>query len=896
MPVTSSTSIAALHTGSSPALDPIRDASTPEAQVPGSFAADIQDLKDQMEWLNKRLDLSHANQSSARGISVSFARQVSSPEPRLQQQPQQQLQGSEARIEKAPTVSAAARSSTALPKTDESGLIGPPLDHLDIYLKGDLEGKRYDQLVARFVLAYYSSQGGPWTLSPGAWLQRLMQRDFDMFIKARKAGSGELPRWHVVRHLLQISEACREVLKNRKQHSAHEYQAAMMYEGRSAAGLQLSGVPLVNIELPNGTTEWILASDMPEFRQMIASLNQQLQTKTPEEIVALESNASLNASAQAAEPMSHHQQNTPGYPTRSRESSAAVSQTKPDSCHSSSMPTDHMAEPQPTQHYGAAVPACLPASAQQPPERTGAAGHPEMNVVMPDEGQLLPRGGLKQEPHTRAAPLSRSQVPPGHSPVQPAAAPVPANSASGALDAQGPMRHAKQELASTILNRKAHQQILKKLGKELQSIREIAIGQSSSLSLQPQNAPPKGTHPPQVAESQNSQSSSPRPGVDLSASPQHQHVSSSVAQPAAKQPVPGTLQEAQKGLSQPASTATASPPVNSSAMQGQAHHDRHSSSAVRTRTSQSEAPRADGVKPGKGRRGQHRNQYLPPNHQPRKFPSVTFNYTRKQQPGDDPAEASDSTDEGDADIPDVTFDVKINNPKWDQVAVRYGEAGAAETSRLIAEETAGQQRSYRAFMKRLVRKARVKEAQALAVAQQLLQEDQEAARAAEAKKEARRRKQSQRRAKHKAKLAEPNGSSPSADTSGGLTAPVRHSDWAAPALPMAAASVEPSRESLLSSQADNRAAAELVHLAADEAHPSSGAEACGASDADRVLANMRDALTMVSQVSCALSTSIHQAAIWLGHSHAPSAGSAQFQQTSTSAACLLQDGLLCLKF
>ncbi|KAK9819115.1 hypothetical protein WJX74_004322 [Apatococcus lobatus] len=826
MPVTSSTSIAALHTGSSPALDPIRDASTPEAQVPGSFAADIQDLKDQMEWLNKRLDLSHANQSSARGISVSFARQVSSPEPRLQQQPQQQLQGSEARIEKAPTVSAAARSSTALPKTDESGLIGPPLDHLDIYLKGDLEGKRYDQLVARFVLAYYSSQGGPWTLSPGAWLQRLMQRDFDMFIKARKAGSGELPRWHVVRHLLQISEACREVLKNRKQHSAHEYQAAMMYEGRSAAGLQLSGVPLVNIELPNGTTEWILASDMPEFRQMIASLNQQLQTKTPEEIVALESNASLNASAQAAEPMSHHQQNTPGYPTRSRESSAAVSQTKPDSCHSSSMPTDHMAEPQPTQHYGAAVPACLPASAQQPPERTGAAGHPEMNVVMPDEGQLLPRGGLKQEPHTRAAPLSRSQVPPGHSPVQPAAAPVPANSASGALDAQGPMRHAKQELASTILNRKAHQQILKKLGKELQSIREIAIGQSSSLSLQPQNAPPKGTHPPQ----------------------------------------------------------------------GQAHHDRHSSSAVRTRTSQSEAPRADGVKPGKGRRGQHRNQYLPPNHQPRKFPSVTFNYTRKQQPGDDPAEASDSTDEGDADIPDVTFDVKINNPKWDQVAVRYGEAGAAETSRLIAEETAGQQRSYRAFMKRLVRKARVKEAQALAVAQQLLQEDQEAARAAEAKKEARRRKQSQRRAKHKAKLAEPNGSSPSADTSGGLTAPVRHSDWAAPALPMAAASVEPSRESLLSSQADNRAAAELVHLAADEAHPSSGAEACGASDADRVLANMRDALTMVSQVSCALSTSIHQAAIWLGHSHAPSAGSAQFQQTSTSAACLLQDGLLCLKF
>ncbi|KAK9819140.1 hypothetical protein WJX74_009523 [Apatococcus lobatus] len=52
-----------------------------------------------------------------------------------------------------------------------------------------------------------------------------------------------------------------------------------------------------------------------------------------------------------------------------------------------------------------------------------------------------------------------------------------------------------------------------------------------------------------------------------------------------------------------------------------------------------------------------------------------------------------------------------------------------------------------------------------------------------------------------------------------------------------------------SSQADCGIAAELAIFAVHEAHPSSGAEACGTADADRVLANMQGALTMANQVN-----------------------------------------------
>ena len=102
-----------------------------------------------------------------------------------------------------------------------------------------------EELIARFVIAYHQSEGGPWCQTPAAWLQlAIMHRRFSDFIQARRAGRGLEPEWHVVRHLLTVRETYRQVI--RLEGHIHTpvlaRQAARMFAGQFDESLALPTV------------------------------------------------------------------------------------------------------------------------------------------------------------------------------------------------------------------------------------------------------------------------------------------------------------------------------------------------------------------------------------------------------------------------------------------------------------------------------------------------------------------------------------------------------------------------------------------------------------------------------------------------------------------------------
>ena len=76
-------------------------------------------------------------------------------------------------------------------------------------------------------------------LTPGRWLDSSVWRNFLSYIKARNAGTGEAPEWHVVRHLLKVKLACHEILQQPGRCSVLGRQAAMMFKGQFDETLQL---------------------------------------------------------------------------------------------------------------------------------------------------------------------------------------------------------------------------------------------------------------------------------------------------------------------------------------------------------------------------------------------------------------------------------------------------------------------------------------------------------------------------------------------------------------------------------------------------------------------------------------------------------------------------------
>lgn len=91
-----------------------------------------------------------------------------------------------------------------------------------------------EEVVAKFVVAYHTLPGGPWSQTPGAWLMSSMGRDFNGFIQARKAGKGDDPKWHIVRHLLKIRALRKEILDIETLCSVSVLgrQAARMFSGQ----------------------------------------------------------------------------------------------------------------------------------------------------------------------------------------------------------------------------------------------------------------------------------------------------------------------------------------------------------------------------------------------------------------------------------------------------------------------------------------------------------------------------------------------------------------------------------------------------------------------------------------------------------------------------------------
>ena len=105
--------------------------------------------------------------------------------------------------------------------------------------EGEFDSKGRGELIASFVLAYHQSEGGPWTLTPGRWLDSSVRRNFLSYIKARNAGTGEAPQWHIVRHLLKVKAACHETLQQPGRCPVLGQQAAMMFGGQFDETLQL---------------------------------------------------------------------------------------------------------------------------------------------------------------------------------------------------------------------------------------------------------------------------------------------------------------------------------------------------------------------------------------------------------------------------------------------------------------------------------------------------------------------------------------------------------------------------------------------------------------------------------------------------------------------------------
>ena len=115
-----------------------------------------------------------------------------------------------------------------------------------LWFAGDFDSLSLEEISARFVIAYHQSEGGPWSQPPGIWLMHSVSRHFDDFIQARKAGRGQEPEWHVVRHLLQVREMCKQITRLEGCPTVSfpvlARQAAKMYAGHFDESLALPSV------------------------------------------------------------------------------------------------------------------------------------------------------------------------------------------------------------------------------------------------------------------------------------------------------------------------------------------------------------------------------------------------------------------------------------------------------------------------------------------------------------------------------------------------------------------------------------------------------------------------------------------------------------------------------
>ncbi|KAK9866415.1 hypothetical protein WJX84_011269 [Apatococcus fuscideae] len=84
-----------------------------------------------------------------------------------------------------------------------------------------------------------TSQLGALATLPRLWVDRAIGRDFYPFIQARKAGQGKAPRWGVVRHLLEVKAVCQKIRKQSAQYSVLGQQSAFMFMGQFDGELQL---------------------------------------------------------------------------------------------------------------------------------------------------------------------------------------------------------------------------------------------------------------------------------------------------------------------------------------------------------------------------------------------------------------------------------------------------------------------------------------------------------------------------------------------------------------------------------------------------------------------------------------------------------------------------------
>lgn len=89
------------------------------------------------------------------------------------------------------------------------------------------------------MVAYHQSEGGPWSELPDNWLDKSIKRDFLSFLQAKNVGNGDSPEWRVVRHLLKVRKAFRELSRNLRQCSVLGRQAVMMFVGGFSDKLKL---------------------------------------------------------------------------------------------------------------------------------------------------------------------------------------------------------------------------------------------------------------------------------------------------------------------------------------------------------------------------------------------------------------------------------------------------------------------------------------------------------------------------------------------------------------------------------------------------------------------------------------------------------------------------------
>lgn len=93
--------------------------------------------------------------------------------------------------------------------------------------------------MAAFVVAYHQSAGGPWSEMPSNWLDESIKRDFLSFLRAKNAGNGDSPDWQVVRQMLKVRKAFRELSRNLRQCTVLGRQAVMMFVGAFSDKLRL---------------------------------------------------------------------------------------------------------------------------------------------------------------------------------------------------------------------------------------------------------------------------------------------------------------------------------------------------------------------------------------------------------------------------------------------------------------------------------------------------------------------------------------------------------------------------------------------------------------------------------------------------------------------------------